>query len=67
MELMKKESSSSEAHTPWDTPLNRALNVILNKPVDRAPAHGRVIGAGDGQRWDHYYDDPQSPERRESI
>ena len=58
---MKKEGSSSEARTPWDTPLNRALNVILNKPVDRAPAHGRVIGAGERHQWDHYY---RSEERR---
>ena len=48
----------SKNHGCYNTPLNRALNVILNKSVDRVPAHGRIIGSGDGCRWDHYYDDP---------
>ena len=59
---MKNEGSSSEIRLLRDTPLNRALNMILKNPVDRAPAHGCVIGAGDGHQWDHYYDDP--PESR---
>jgi hypothetical protein len=31
------------------------MNKVLGKPLDKRPAHGHVIGAGNGARWDHYY------------
>jgi hypothetical protein len=31
------------------------MNKVLGKPLDKRPAHGHVIGAGNSARWDHYY------------
>ncbi|KAM0923513.1 hypothetical protein ACQ4PT_005494 [Festuca glaucescens] len=55
MKTVKSQSSSSQGSAPWDTPFNRALNKVLGKPLDKRPKHGRVIAAGNGARWDHYY------------
>src|SRR5664279_2192650 len=68
-DLMESESSSSRtSRTPWDTPLNRALNMLLEKPLDHPSAHGRIIGGGDGCRWDYYYLEPtESRKTRKHI
>ena len=43
------------ARPKWDTPLNRALNILKRLPVDTRPSYGRVHGVGDGATWKKYY------------
>ena len=61
-----KPESSQGSTARWDTPLVRAVNHAKGKPLDRAPAGGRVLGAGPGAIWDtHYFnDDEKWPKRR---
>ena len=53
--------SSSDASSPWDHPLNRAIKVTLGKNNARKkPARGRVAGARLDDEWAYYYkEDPE--------
>ena len=43
------------ARPKWDTPFNRAWNILKRLPVETRPSYGRVHGAGDGAMWKKYY------------
>ena len=47
--------SEALARPNWDTPFNRALNILKQQPVDTRPSYGRVHGVGDGATWKKYY------------
>ena len=47
--------SEALARPKWDTPFNRALNILKQQPVDSRPSYGRVYGVGDGATWKKYY------------
>ena len=47
--------SKALARLKWDTPFNRALNILKQQPVDTRPSYGRVHGVGDGATWKKYY------------
>ena len=47
--------SEALARPKWDTPFNRALNILKRQPVDTRPSYGRVHGVGDGATWKNYY------------
>ena len=47
--------SEALARPKWDTPFNRALNILKRLPVDTRPSYGRVHGVGDGATWKKYY------------
>jgi hypothetical protein len=54
---MKTQSSSSQSSATWDTPFNRVLNKVLGNDFGKKPETGRVVGAGNGDRWDYYYNE----------
>ena len=62
--IAAKSDSLSEvlARPKWDTPFNRALNILKKVPVDKPPSYGRVHGVGDGASWKTCY--PEEPEER---
>jgi hypothetical protein len=33
------------------------LNKVLGKDLGKKPATARVVGAGNGARWDYYYNE----------
>ena len=47
--------SKALAKPKWDTPFNRALNILKQQPVETRPSYGRVHGFGDGATWKKYY------------
>ena len=47
--------SEALARPKWDTPFNRALNILKQLPVETRPLYGRVQGVGDGATWKKYY------------
>ena len=56
--LQDNESSSagSSKSSPFDTPLNRALNVMKKKDkLDKPTSAGRVAGKGLSTKWGSYY------------
>ena len=50
--------------TKWDTPFNRALNILKRLSVDTQPSYGHVHGVGDGTTWKKYYHET-TKERKE--
>ena len=64
--IAAESDSSSEAlaRPKWDTPFNRALNILKGLPVDTRPSYGRVHGVGDGATWKKYYHET-TEERKE--
>ena len=56
--------SEALARPKWDTPFNRALNILKRQPVDTRPSYGRVHGVGDGATWKKYYHET-TEERKE--
>ena len=67
-QIEESAESSSQGSAPWDQPLNRAINKTLGKPLHQRPAHGRVVGAGIGAKWDHYYhDDKEERKKRRKL
>ena len=50
------------ARHKWDTPFNRALNILKKVPVDKPPSYGRVHSVGDGATWKTCY--PEELEER---
>ena len=62
------ESSQSSARPKWDTPFNRALNILKKVPVDKPPSYGRVHGVGDGASWKTcYHEEPEERKKRRSV
>ena len=56
--LQETESRSAGASqsTPWDTTLNRALNVMKHKDkLSKPSSAGRVAGKGLSMKWSEYY------------
>ena len=49
------ESSQSSARPKWDSPFNRALNILKKVPVDKPPSYTRAHGVGDGASWKMCY------------
>ena len=47
--------SEALARPKWDTPFNRALNILKGLPVETRPSYGCVHSAGDGATWKKYY------------
>ena len=64
--IAAESDSPSEAlvRPKWDTPFNRALNILKQQPVDTRPSYGRVHGVGDGATWKKYYHETME-ERKE--
>ena len=53
------ESSQSSVRPKWDTPFNRALNILKKVPEDKLSSYGRVYGVGDGASWKTcYHEEP---------
>ena len=58
--FLPQETESSSAglsqSSPFDTPLNRALNVMKNKDkLSKPSSAGRVAGKGLSTKWSSYY------------
>ena len=55
--IAAESDSPSEAlvRPKWDTPFNRALNILKGLPVETRLSYGRVHGVGDGATWKKYY------------
>ena len=52
----KSSSAGSSQSSPFDTPLNRALNVMKNKDkLSKPTLAGRVAGKGLSTKWSSYY------------
>ena len=47
--------SKALARPKWDTPFNRALNILKGLPVETRSSYGRVQGVGDGATLKKYY------------
>ena len=47
--------SEALARPKWDTPFNRALNILKGLPVEARPLYGCVHDVGDGAMWKKYY------------
>ncbi|XP_044361921.1 uncharacterized protein [Triticum aestivum] len=59
------ELSQSSMRPKWDTPFNRALNILKKVPVDKSPSYGRVHGVGDGASWKTcYLEEPEERRKR---
>ena len=43
------------ARPKWDTPFNRALNILKRLLVETRPSYERVHDVGDGTTWKKYY------------
>jgi hypothetical protein len=62
------ESSQSSASPKWDTPFNRALNILKKVPVDKPPSYGRVHGVEDGASWKTcYHEEPEERRKRRLV
>ena len=48
----------------WDTPFNRALNILKQLLVDTRPLYGRMHCVGDNATWKKYYGET-TEERKE--
>ena len=55
--IAAESDSPSEplARPKWDTPFNRALNILKRQPVDTRLSYGRAHGVRDGTTWKKYY------------
>ena len=64
--IAAKSDSPSEAlaRPKWDTPFNRALNILKRLPVETRPSYERVDGIGDGATWKKYHSETKE-ERKE--
>ena len=47
--------SEALARPKWDTPFNRALNILKQQPVDTRLSYGHVHGVEEGATWKKYY------------
>ena len=43
------------ARPKWDTPFNRALNILKGLPVENRLSYGREHAVEDGATWKKYY------------
>ncbi|KAK1561493.1 hypothetical protein QYE76_017682 [Lolium multiflorum] len=67
-DLPEAESSSQGSTEPWDTPFNRALNILKERPVSKPPTSaGRVCGFGTSMKFREYYKEENSKKRRRSA
>ncbi|KAK1665764.1 hypothetical protein QYE76_053923 [Lolium multiflorum] len=67
-DLPEAESSSQGSTEPWDTPFNRALNILKERPVSKPPTSaGRVCGFGTSMKFREYYKEESSKKRRRSA
>ncbi|KAK1631515.1 hypothetical protein QYE76_005830 [Lolium multiflorum] len=67
-DLPEAESSSQGSTEPWDTPFNRALNILKERPVSKPPTSaGRVCGFGTSMKFHEYYKEESSKKRRRST
>ena len=62
--LATEESDSSTKYM-WDTPFNRAINIMQGHPEDQRPQYGHVHVAGDGATWTYYFGEDQEAKHRE--
>src|SRR3989337_140135 len=52
----ESSSAGSSKSSPWDTTLNRALNVMKHKDkLSKPSSAGRVAGKGLSTKWSDYY------------
>ena len=62
------QSTQSSAKYKWDTPFNRAMNIMMGHPPGQRPQYGRVHGTGDGATWKYYYsEDPEAKRQRKKF
>ena len=62
------ESSQSSARPKWDTPFNRALNILKKVPEAKPPSGGRVHAIGDGASWKMCYsEEPEERRKRRAL
>ena len=62
------QSTQSSVKYKWDTPFNRAMNIMMGHPPGQRPQYGRVHGAGDGAMWKYYYnEDPEAKRQRKKF
>ena len=62
------QSTQSSAKYKWDTPFNRAMNIMMGHPPGQQPQYGLVHGAGDGATWKYYYnEDPEAKRQRKKF
>ena len=60
--------SEALARPKWDTPFNRALNILKQQPVDTRPSYGRVHGVGDGATWKVFYNEgPEAKKQKKKF
>ncbi len=63
----ESSSAGSSQSSPFDTPLNRALNVMKNKDkLSKPSSAGRVAGKGLSTKWSSYYTAGGRKERKTS-
>ena len=63
----ESSSAGSSKSSPFDTPLNRALNVMKKKDkLDKPTSAGRVAGKGLSTKWGSYYNAGVRKEKKTS-
>ena len=61
-------STQSSAKYKWDTPFNRAMNIMMGHPPGQRPQYGRVHGARDGARWKIFYNEvPEAKKQKKEV
>ena len=54
--MTESSSAGSTKSNPWDTTLNRGLNIMKNKDkLSKPTSAGRVAGKGLSTKWGSYY------------
>jgi hypothetical protein len=62
------KSSQSSARPKWDTPFNRALNILKKVPEDKPPSSGRVHAVKDCASWKTCYgEEPEERRKRRAL
>ena len=60
--------SEAFARPKWDTPFNRALNILKRQLVDTRPSYGRVHGVGDGAAWKVFHNEgPEAKKQKKKF
>ena len=67
--IAAKSDSPSEAlaRPKWDTPFNRALNILKGLPVETRSLYGCVHGVRDGATWKKYYRETTKRKERRRL
>ena len=62
------QSTQSSVKYKWDTPFNRAMNIMMGHPLGQRPQYGRVHGAGDNATSKVFYNEgPEANKQKKKF